>query len=148
MYLVDTNVLSAGAPTKARPAAGLTAWMDRNSSRLYLSVVTVAEIEDGIAKARREGASRKADGLAEWLEALLHLYSARILALDVPTARVLGVLSDRARGSGHAPGFADLAIAATAQQRGHTILTRNLRHFHMLGVPALDPFEGVPAEAA
>lgn len=148
MYLVDTNVLSAGAPAKTRPATDLTAWMDRNSSRLYLSVITVAEVEDGIAKARREGASRKADRLAEWLEALLHLYSARILALDIATARVLGGLSDRARGSGHAPGFADLAIAATAQQRGHTVLTRNLRHFHMLGVTALDPFEGVPDEGA
>ncbi len=121
--------------------------MDRNSERLYLSVVTVAEVEDGIAKARREGASRKADQLAEWLETLLHLYSARIMPLDIPTARALGGLSDRARGSGHAPGFADLAIAATAQVRSHVVLTRNLRHFRALDVPAHDPFESLPAEA-
>lgn len=146
MYLVDTNVLSAGAPTKARPAPDLVGWMERNSKRLYLSVVTVAEVEDGIAKARREGASRKADQLAAWLETLLHLYSARILVLDIPTARALGGLSDRARGSGHAPGFADLAIAATAQVGGHVVLTRNLRHFRALDVPAHDPFESLPAE--
>lgn len=147
MYLVDTNVLSAGAPTKARPAAGLVAWMERNSGRFYLSVITVAEVEDGVTKARREAAHRKADRLAEWLETLLHLYSARILPLDVPTARVLGGLSDQARGAGHVPGLADLAIAATAQIRGYTVLTRNLRHFRLLAVPSHDPFDSLPEEA-
>ncbi|MGI4748226.1 MAG: type II toxin-antitoxin system VapC family toxin [Janthinobacterium lividum] len=146
MYLVDTNVLSAGAPTKAVATPGLAAWMDRNSSRLYLSVITVAEIEDGIAKSRRQGASRKADHLAEWLETLLHLYGVRILPVDLMTARRLGMLADQARGMGQAPGLADLAIAATAQSRGYTILTRNLRHFGMLKIPALDPFDALPAE--
>ena len=147
MYLVDTNVLSAGAPTKATPAASLVAWMERNSERLYLSVITVAEVEDGIAKARREAAHRKADRLAEWLETLLHLYSARILPLDVPASRVLGGLSDQARGAGHAPGLADLAIAATAQIRGYTVMTRNVRHFRWLAVPSHDPFDSLPGEA-
>lgn len=148
MYLVDTNVLSAGAPTKAQPSPDLVGWMERNSKRLYLSVITVAEVEDGIAKARRERAHRKADRLTEWLETLLHLYSARILALDVAAARLLGVLSDRARAAGQAPGFADLAIAATAQLQGYTVLTRNLRHFRMLAVSAHDPFETLPTQDA
>lgn len=148
MYLVDTNVLSAGAPTKAKPTPDLAGWMERNSERLYLSVITVAEVEDGIAKARREGALRKAERLAEWLETLLHLYSARILSLDVAAARLLGALSDQARAAGQAPGLADLAIAATAQLRGYTVLTRNLRHFRMLAVPSHDPFESLPADAS
>ena len=147
MYLVDTNVLSAGAPTKAVPRADLAGWMERNSDHLYLSVITVAEVEDGIAKARREAAHRKAERLSDWLETLLHLYSARILPVDVPTARVLGRLSDQARGAGHAPGLADLAIAATAQVRGHTVLTRNLRHFRVMGVSSHDPFETLPGDA-
>ena len=146
MYLVDTNVLSAGAPTKARVASDLMTWMERNSERLYLSVITIAEIEDGIAKARRGAAHRKAERLAEWLELLLHLYSVRILPLDVPTARVLGRLSDHARAQGHSPGFADLAIAATAQIRGYMVLTRNLRHFRPLGVACHDPFDSLPGE--
>ena len=144
MYLVDTNVLSAGAPTKAQAAPGLTEWMEVHASELMLSVITVAEIEDDIAKALREGASRKAGRLAEWLGTLLHLYSARILPLDIAAARRLGGLSDLARAAGHAPGFADLAIAATADIRGLTILTRNLRHFSVLGVAALDPFDQLP----
>jgi len=144
MYLVDTNVLSAGAPTKAERPAELVEWMDRNSDRLHLSVITVAEVEDGIAKARRGGATRKADRLAEWLEAVLHLYSARIVAVDIGIARVLGRMADRARGAGEAPGLADLAIAATAQSLGYTVLTRNLRHFRAVGVRALDPFKTLP----
>ncbi len=144
MYLVDTNVLSAGAPTKAVAMPGLAAWMDRNSAGLYLSIITVAEVEDGIAKSRRQGAQRKADRLAAWLETLLHLYASRILPVDLPTARRLGSLADQARGQGHAPGLADLAIAATARAAGYTILTRNLRHFSMLGVPALDPLAALP----
>jgi predicted nucleic acid-binding protein len=110
-------------------------------------VITVVEIEDGTAKARREAAHRKAARLAEWLETLLHLYSPRILPLDVPVARVLGALSDQARSSGHTPDFADLAIAATAQVRGYTVLTRNLRHFRPLAVPSHDPFESLPGES-
>ncbi|MCJ2096775.1 type II toxin-antitoxin system VapC family toxin [Methylobacterium sp. J-072] len=146
MYLVDTNVLSAGAPTKAVPAADLIAWMDRNSAGLFLSVVTIAEIEDGIAKSRREGASRKAHRLSDWLETLLHLYGGQVLPIDLAIARHIGCLADVARGQGHAPGLADLAIAATAQCHGWTILTRNGRHFRPLGVPAHDPFETLPAD--
>lgn len=145
LYLVDTNVISAGAPSK-QPSPDLVRWMDTHSAALFLSAVTVAEIEDGIAKSRREGAGRKAEGLAAWLEALLHLYGDRVLAFDAATARIAGALSDRARGQGHAPGFADIAIAATAQRHGLTLLSRNLRHFAPLGVPALDPFASLPPD--
>ncbi|GJE77677.1 type II toxin-antitoxin system VapC family toxin [Methylorubrum suomiense] len=148
MYLVDTNVLSAGAPSKPAPALDVTGWMERNSAGLFLSVITIAEIEDGIAKCRREGASRKAGRLAEWLGTLLHLYANRVLPLDLDTARRIGVMTDLARGQGHAPGLADLAIAATAQRHGLTLLTRNLRHFRPLGVIALDPFAALPPEAS
>jgi predicted nucleic acid-binding protein len=144
LYLLDTNVISAATPTKARPEAGLADWMDRNSPFLYLSVITIAELEDGIAKSRREGATRKADRIAQWLETVLHLYTGRVLTLDVPIALMVGRLSDQARSVGHSPGFADLAIAATALFHGHIVLTRNLRHFRMLGVHADDPFTHVP----
>lgn len=118
--------------------------MDNHSAQLYISAVTVAEIEDGIAKARREGATRKAADLAAWLETLLHLYGARIFAFDTATARYAGALSDRARGQGQVPGFADIIIAATALQHGLTILSQNLKHFAPLGVRVLDPFAPLP----
>lgn len=143
-FLVDTDILSVGAPSKAQPIPELIKWMDRNSDRLYLSVVTIAEIEDGIAKSRREGATRKATRLREWLETLVHLYSPRILPLDPAAARIAGVLSDRARVRGHTPGLADLAIGATARSHDLTILTRNLEHYTPLGVAAHDPLRVLP----
>jgi hypothetical protein len=71
-------------------SAGLAEWMDMHSAVLFLSAVTVAEIEDGITKLRRKGARRKSADLAAWLEAVRHLYDARILAFDM-AKRVLPV---------------------------------------------------------
>lgn len=120
--------------------------MDLHSHLLFLSVVTVAELEDGIAKLRREGARRKSSALASWLETVLHLYSDRVLAFDTPAARIAGLMSDRARGQGHSPGLADIIIGATAQRHSLTILSRNTRHFEPLGVAVLDPFVALPRE--
>ena len=143
MYLVDTDVISSGAPGRERASDALSAWMDRNSEVLFLSAITVAEIESGIAKARREGARRKASRLTAWFEALLHLYESRVLAFDVKVARVAGALTDLARSKGHAPGFADLAIAATAVANRLTLLTGNVRHFAPLRIRVMNPFEEV-----
>jgi predicted nucleic acid-binding protein len=143
VYLVDTNVISAVSPSRPAPVA-LVEWMDVQSSSLFLSVVTLAEIEDGIAKLRREKATRKSRELARWLDAMLHLYGDRVLAFDTAAARIAGELSDRARGQGHAPGFADIIIAATARHHALTVLSRNVRHFKPLGVPVLDPFSELP----
>jgi predicted nucleic acid-binding protein len=146
VYLVDTDVISAGAPSKRQASAALILWMDRNSDRLFLSTITIAEIADGIAKARREGVRRKAADLAGWLEAVLHLYGDRVLPFDVAAARVAGTLSDRARSKGQSPGFPDLAIAATAATHQLTVLTGNLRHFTPLGVAAHNPLDALPKE--
>jgi toxin FitB len=143
LYLVDTNIISAAARARAVPSA-LVEWMDTHSAVLFLSVVTLAEIEDGIAKLHRERAVRKSADLASWLETVLHLYGDRILAFDALTARIAGAMSDRAWGLGHAPGFADIIIAATAQRHGLTILSRNLKHFAPLGVAVTDPFLALP----
>ena len=143
MYLVDTNVISAGAPSKGA-AREVLAWMDEHAAALFLSVVSIEEIEDGIAKLRREGARRRAEALNAWLETLLHLYSQRVLILDVDVARATGALSDKARGLGLTPGFADLIIAATAAHHGLTLLTRNTKDFSKLGVALHDPFMTLP----
>lgn len=128
-FLVDTDVLSTGGPSKAQPIPGLIEWMDRNSKNLCVSVVTIAEIEGGIAKSGREGARRKAAGLREWLETLVHLYSPRILPFDLAAARVAGWF---------------LAVAAIARHHDLTILTCNLKHSVPLGVPLHDPVAELP----
>ena len=143
-YLVDTNVISATAPTTAARRPDVVAWMDTNSPSLFLSSVTIAEIADGIAKAKRGGANRKASNLSAWLRAVLHLYGDRVLPFDSPTAEIAGALSDLARSRGHAPGFADIAIAATARRNNLTMLSRNARHFTPMDVAVVDPFRTLP----
>src|SRR3981189_3959926 len=107
MYLVDTNVISAAAPSRPVSPA-LIEWMDTYSASLFLSAVTVAEIEDGIAKLRREGATRKSADLTAWLDTVLHLYGDRILAFDAATARIPGAMADPGVGKGPAPRFATI----------------------------------------
>jgi len=143
-YLVDTNVISAIAPTTRVRRAELTEWMDSHSSELFLSAVTIAEIADGIAKAKSEGAKRKASDLAAWLQTVLHLYGDRVLSFDSPTAEIAGALSDLARSRGHSPGFADIAIAATARRHDLIILSRNARHFAPMQAAVVDPLQQLP----
>ena len=143
MYLLDTNIVSAGAPAKRQVGAdGFAAWLHRRGDVLYLSAVTIAEIEAGVARAGRIGATTKAKQLRQWLDAVEHFYAGRILAFGVAEARMAGAILDRARA--HDPGFEDIAIAATAAAHGLTILTANERHFAPLGVPIINPLEQLP----
>lgn len=144
MFLVDTNVLSLGAPGRLSSPNELLEWMRAHSENLFMSAVSVAEISAGIAKLERSGAEGRAASLGRWLDLVLHLYADRVLPLDAPVARLAGKLIEQTRAAGHAPGFADAAIAATAGSHGLTILTRNLRHFLPLGVDALDPLDTLP----
>lgn len=146
MYLLDTNIVSLLAPTKRRSETDeeLAAWVIQRSEDLWLSVVTAAEIEDGIAKAMRTGAARKARDLAEWWGEVRHYYDARILPLDLETARETGRLMDVARAAGINPGFEDVAIAATGKRNGLVVLTANERDFRPLGVDFMNPQAGLP----
>jgi predicted nucleic acid-binding protein len=143
-YLVDTNIISATAPTAGLQRPELVAWMDAHSDELFLSAITIAEIADGIAKAKREGATRKAADLSAWLQTVLHLYGDRVLPFDGATAEIAGALSDLARGRGHAPGFADIAIAATARRHELTILSRNVRDFGPMDAAVVDSLQTLP----
>lgn len=143
-YLLDTNIISETAPGRQARDSSVVQWLETRTQILHLSVVTIAEIEGGIAFARHKNAHRKATLLADWLEAVIRLYPGRILPFDIPTSRLAGRLSGDAKGRGLTPGFADIAIAATAANHGMTLLTRNLRHFEPLGVDVIDPFAAPP----
>jgi toxin FitB len=145
-YLIDTNVISNAAPTAAVKPLELLEWMDSHSNDLFLSAVSVAEIADGIARVKRQGAQRKASNLSAWLQTVLHLYGDRVLAFDGATARIAGELSDLARSRGRPTGLADVIIAATARQHDLTILSRNARHFSPMDAAVIDPFQQLPSD--
>ena len=143
MYLLDTNIVSANAPTKRHVGVdAFAAWLRANNDRLYVSAITIAEIEAGIARAVRIEATTKAEHLRRWLAAVEHFYAGRILPFGIEEARYAGLMLDRARA--HDPGFEDIAIAATAAAHDLTVLTANERHFAPLGVPFANPFKQLP----
>jgi len=143
-YLLDTNVVSAFAPGRSTAPPPLAQWLEAHSDLLFLSVISVVEVEAGISKLQRTGASARADLLAAWIEQLLGAYSERVLAFDLAAGRVAGALSDRARAAGSNPGFADIAIAATAQRYDLVLLTANVRDFRAIGIRHANPFEALP----
>ena len=96
-WLLDTNVLSAFAPGKAAPRENSVAWFRERFAVLFVSVISVMEIEAGVMKLRRAGSSRRADTFAEWLCALLASYEERVPAFDLAAARWGRALRDRSR---------------------------------------------------
>ena len=146
-YLLDTSVVSALAPGReAFVPTPLGEWLQAHHKELFLPSIAIAEMAQGIGKLRRAGASQRADRLDRWLDGLLAAYADRILPLDARTARLAGQISDAAIAQGCHPGFADVAIAALAQNAGLLLLTCKLKHFQPLGVACADPLIALPSE--
>lgn len=143
-YLLDTNAISALAPRPGKPptaatqASAFRAWVQQHDEVLFLSSVTVAEIQAGVSRLERRGAARRARHLSHWLHAILELYGSRVLPLDSRVALETGRLLDRAIGKGSDPGFEDAAIAATAAVHGLTVVTANIAHFKPFDVRMID----------
>jgi predicted nucleic acid-binding protein len=144
MFVLDTDVLSALAPARRQPALSLVQWIRTRADDLYLSAVTIAEIEAGAARLHRIRAGQKARLIEYWIEATIVLFGSRILAFDTSVAKLAGRLHDKARASGIEPGFADVAIAATAHRHGFLLLTRNVKDFAALDISYHDPFVTLP----
>ncbi|MYA19553.1 MAG: type II toxin-antitoxin system VapC family toxin [Chloroflexi bacterium] len=135
MFLLDTDVLSALRRRERSPA--VARWLERQrTSALHLSVVTVGEIERGIARHRKRDTDFARE-LAGWLDRILTWYGDRVLPVDTATARRWGQLSADIGHDGP-----DLMIAATALEHGLTVVTRNTRHFEPTGAPVLNPLAG------
>ena len=139
-WLLDKDILSAFAPGRHTIPSDAAAWFDDRTEALYLSAITAAEIEAGIAKLFRTGSARRADALRVWFDRILAVYADRVLSFDLAAARVAGALSDAAQAAGRYPGFADVAIAAIANARELVVVTLNQRHFDPLGVEIFNPF--------
>lgn len=144
MYLLDTNIVSMLDSKRHRHEPALVAWLDRNGASLFLSVMTIAEMESGVLKLRRDGKAERADEIAALVSAILTGFAERILFMDVEVARHVARLGAHTYQS-QVP-LPDLIIAATAARHGLTVLTRNLKDFARLPVPVLDPFVTLPPD--
>ena len=142
-YLLDTNAVSMFSPSELKTDALFVRWVEKQEKQeaLFLSVVTIHEIEKGIHHLEAKGATSKARRIALFMEGLVAGYGDRILPIDMAVSRESGRLEALAISAGHNPGMADATIAGTASVYGLTIITRNIRHFLPFGVPAKSPTE-------
>ena len=134
MFLLDTNVLSERRKgPKADP--GVVSFMEREDHEFFLPVQVVGELRSGIEGLRLRGDLPQALRLETWFQFILEEYSLRILAFDLPCAKIWGVLM----------GVNDQhivvrQIAAIALAYDLTVVTRNTAHFAGTGVQVLNPF--------
>ncbi|HOM14532.1 MAG TPA: type II toxin-antitoxin system VapC family toxin [Rubrivivax sp.] len=136
MYLLDTNVVSE--LRKPRPHGGVLAWLQGvDDKALFLSAVTVGEIQAGIELTREQDAAKAAE-IEAWLEQVAASYN--VLAMDAATFRIWARLMHRRCDTL----IEDAMIAATAQVHGFTVVTRNVADFKAFGVRVLDPFKAAP----
>jgi toxin FitB len=143
-YLLDTNIVSMLSPSATRAPQTFLDWLETTDAagQLYLSVVTIHEIEKGIALLEHKGTTAKASALKVWLMGLVSNYDDKILAIDALAASFGGQLEAKASASGHNPGMADAAIAGIAKAYGLIIVTANTRDFLPFGVGLVSPDDG------
>lgn len=132
MYLLDTNVISE--LRKPRPHGAVVAWVEGVANdELYLSAVTLGELQSGI-EITREQDPVKADEIESWVD--LVAASWNVLPLDGRTFRTWGKLMHRRSDDLLVDGL----IAATAITHHLVVVTRNVRDFKPFGVEMLNPF--------
>lgn len=141
MYLLDTNVISE--PTRKKPSAKVIAWFKETPPEsLYLSVITIGEIEQGIAGLRTKGEIQRAEKTQAWLEEeMLANFVGRILALDQPLLRLWGNITGVAAAKGRPTPVLDSLLGATALHHRMTLVTRNTGDIEGLGVSRLNPWD-------
>jgi predicted nucleic acid-binding protein len=141
-YLLDTNV--ASERLRKAPSASVLEWIGRQrSERLFLSTVTIAEIQFGISAL---DAGRRRTMFEDWLADLLSGLGDRLLPIDRDVATAWGHLRARAMGIGRQIPAMDAFIAATAEVHGLIVVTRNVRDFEVWGGPVFNPWiEDQPA---
>lgn len=133
MYILDTNVISAVRRPDRAPR--LAAWLaDKPEAELFLSVITLGEIERGILQQTGRNPDFAAD-LRAWLDRTMLIFADRLLPFGAGDARIWGRLSQQIGHDG-----ADLMIAATALHHGATVVTGNTADFAPTGVALENPF--------
>lgn len=132
-YLLDTNVISE--LRKPKPHGAVVAWVKGlRSDQIYLSAVTLGELQSGVERTRLRDPEKAAE-IEAWIGQLDA--SLQVLPMDGTCfreyARLMCGKPDQL--------LEDAVIAATARVHGLTVATRNGRDFRTLGVPMTNPFE-------
>jgi predicted nucleic acid-binding protein len=132
MYLLDTNIVSE--LRKQRPHGAVVAWLRSLDQRdLYVSAVTLGELQAGIEITRQQDAA-KAVEIEAWVDRVSEIWN--VLPMDAATFRMWAKLMHRRSDDL----FEDAMIAATARVHGLRVVTRNVRDFKDFGVEVFNPY--------
>ena len=137
-YLLDTCVISE--LIRAEPSPKVMEWIDgQDEENLHLCVITLGEIEKGIAKLAE---SRKKMQLQAWLaDELMERFNGRIVGITTDVARCWGKMLGESEKTGRSLPVVDALIAATAITNGLIVVTRNTADMNDSGATLLDPWE-------
>ncbi len=136
-FLLDTSVISE--LVKAAPDNNVIEWLKHSDEdSLYLSVLTIGEIEKGIAKLP---ASSRREKLETWVRRdLAERFRERLLAIDGTVAATWGRLAGEAEARGEPLPVIDGLIAATSLAHDLTVATRNIGDFERCGARCFNPW--------
>ena len=133
MYLLDTNVVSE--LRKPKPHGAVLAWFRGvEDAQLFLSAVTLGEIQAGIEITRQQDAE-KAQAIEHWLNQMAAAYN--VLPMDAAAFRVWAKFMHHQSNTV----YEDAMIAATARVNKLTVVTRNMADFKRFDVALLNPFQ-------
>jgi predicted nucleic acid-binding protein len=140
-YLLDTCLLSE--LLKSRPDGGVLEWVSRiDEDRLFVSVLSLGEIQKGIAKL---APGRRKRQIQTWLDQdLRRRFGERILAIDLDSALAWGRVCGASERKGRPLPVMDSLLAATAEVLNLTLVTRNESDFAAYPVHVLNPWNGKP----
>jgi predicted nucleic acid-binding protein len=136
-FLLDTNVVSE--LVRLKPDGNVLRWVEEtNESVLFLSVLTLGEIRNGVERLR---SGRRRGRLELWLQVDLRFrFEDRILPIDAAIADRWGMVSAIAAAKGKPVPVIDGLLAATALHHNLTLVTRNSKDVSATGVPTLNPW--------
>ena len=135
MFVLDTNVISELRHGKSNPSEQVRRWAaGLPSSRLFLSSISIQELEIGIQALERR-TPPQGNALRTWLAGVRAAFAGRILPFTDRTATVCASLHVPDRRSER-----DAMIAATAIEHGFTVVTRNVSDFPETGLALVNPW--------
>jgi predicted nucleic acid-binding protein len=134
-FLIDTNVVSESTALRAEPS--VVAWLAENDADLWISTITLGELRYGV---ERLPIGAKRLKMQHTLERLLRRFRSRILPLDDAAADAWGRLRRRAELAQRTMPLEDAMLAAIAEARDLTLVTRNIRHFEGWDGPVFNPW--------